>query len=89
MDPFYKEVKIMNPLLDKGFGRIRVFADAFGRHTRIYPPELKYFGVVWRGIKAKKPVKCAFYRLLRVLERLLADRTGLDRSTAKPLPCGI
>ena len=82
MDPFNKEVQIMNPLLVKGFRRIRVFAVAFIRNTRIYPPELKYFGVVWRGIKAKKPVKCAFYRLLRVFERLVADRTGLEPATS-------
>ena len=80
MDPFYKEVQILNPLLGKGFGRIRVFAVEFIRNTRIYPPELKYFGAVWRGIKAKKPVKCAFYRLFCVFERLLADRTGPPNS---------
>ena len=57
MDPFNKEVQIMNPLLVNGFRRIRVFAVAFIRNTRIYPPELKYFGVVWREYKSKKACK--------------------------------
>lgn len=68
MDPFYKVFQILNLLLVKDFGRIRAFAVAFIRINRIYPPELKYFGVIWRGIKAKKPVKSAFYRLLHHFE---------------------
>jgi hypothetical protein len=42
----------------------------------------EYFGAIWEGIKAKKPVKSTFYRLLSDLSSNSADRTGLEPATS-------